>query len=129
MWTYACTAQVAIHWALLVSPEARNILFWKIFGMLGCYAVGFVFYASRAPERFRPGMFDFVAHSHQIWHLLVFAAVYIWYLNSVKCHELLATRGCQAFIADAPLLQISRQQGIENSLGLGALRGHLRGGG
>ncbi|KAM3214686.1 hypothetical protein ACQJBY_066928 [Aegilops geniculata] len=35
------------------------------------YATGAGFYVARVPERWRPGMFDCVGHSHQIFHVLV----------------------------------------------------------
>ncbi|XP_062232959.1 heptahelical transmembrane protein ADIPOR2-like [Phragmites australis] len=35
------------------------------------YAAGAGFYVSRVPERWRPGKFDCVGHSHQIFHALV----------------------------------------------------------
>ncbi|KAL5200262.1 hypothetical protein ABZP36_021465 [Zizania latifolia] len=37
------------------------------------YATGAGFYVARVPERWRPGMFDCVGHSHQIFHVLVLA--------------------------------------------------------
>ncbi|KAL1563510.1 heptahelical transmembrane protein 2-like isoform X1 [Salvia divinorum] len=43
-----------------------------VMGLL--YAVGAVFYVTRIPERWRPGAFDIVGHSHQIFHVLVVAA-------------------------------------------------------
>ncbi|KAL8502399.1 hypothetical protein ACS0TY_021521 [Phlomoides rotata] len=38
------------------------------------YGVGAVFYVTRIPERWRPGVFDVVGHSHQIFHVFVVAA-------------------------------------------------------
>ncbi|KAL6629960.1 hypothetical protein ACP70R_029725 [Stipagrostis hirtigluma subsp. patula] len=35
------------------------------------YATGAWFYVSRVPEKWRPGVFDVVGHSHQIFHVLV----------------------------------------------------------
>ncbi|OEL14075.1 Heptahelical transmembrane protein 2 [Dichanthelium oligosanthes] len=35
------------------------------------YAAGAGFYVTRVPERWRPGKFDCVGHSHQIFHVLV----------------------------------------------------------
>ncbi|XP_074581908.1 heptahelical transmembrane protein ADIPOR2-like isoform X2 [Curcuma longa] len=39
--------------------------------MAVAYASGAMVYASRIPERWRPGEFDLVGHSHQIFHVLV----------------------------------------------------------
>ncbi|XP_055822959.1 heptahelical transmembrane protein 2 [Solanum dulcamara] len=38
------------------------------------YAIGAVFYMTRFPERCKPGAFDLVGHSHQIFHVFVVAA-------------------------------------------------------
>ena len=50
---------------------------------VGCYALGFVFFATRAPERFAPGLFDIVAQSHQFWHLLVLSGA-LEYLHALR---------------------------------------------
>ena len=42
--------------------------------------LGFIFYALQLPEKRWPGRFDLVAHSHQIWHVLVFTGAYLFYL-------------------------------------------------
>ncbi|XP_073289601.1 heptahelical transmembrane protein 3 [Primulina huaijiensis] len=38
------------------------------------YGLGAVFYVTRIPERWKPGAFDIVGHSHQIFHVFVVAA-------------------------------------------------------
>uniref|UniRef100_A0A0D9WSQ5 Uncharacterized protein n=1 Tax=Leersia perrieri TaxID=77586 RepID=A0A0D9WSQ5_9ORYZ len=43
------------------------------------YATGAGFYVARVPERWRPGMFDCVGHSHQIFHVLVLAGALTHY--------------------------------------------------
>ena len=43
-----------------------------------CYGMGFVFFYFRIPECFAPGRFDTYLHSHQWWHVFVFAAAYVW---------------------------------------------------
>ncbi|KAF0696876.1 Aste57867_12395 [Aphanomyces stellatus] len=45
---------------------------------------GVVFYATKVPERWRPGVFDVVGSSHQWWHLCVVlaSAVYYWEIQS-----------------------------------------------
>ncbi|KAL8549995.1 hypothetical protein ACS0TY_008717 [Phlomoides rotata] len=37
------------------------------------YGVGAVFYVTRIPERWRPGVFDVIGHNHQIFHVFVVA--------------------------------------------------------
>ena len=48
--------------------------------MYCCYGAGVVIYALRIPERWMPGKFDLIGHSHQLFHLLVIAGAYIQYL-------------------------------------------------
>lgn len=43
------------------------------------YAAGAGFYVARVPERWRPGAFDCVGHSHQIFHVLVLAGALTHY--------------------------------------------------
>ncbi|CAI9761032.1 unnamed protein product [Fraxinus pennsylvanica] len=59
-----------LHWD---HPQILVALGYEIaMGLL--YAVGAVFYVTRIPERWKPGTFDIVGHSHQIFHVLVVAA-------------------------------------------------------
>jgi adiponectin receptor len=51
-----------------------------------CYVVGAVLYLTRFPEKYFPGKFDFVFSSHQLWHLLVFAAAVIHYHGLVRLY-------------------------------------------
>lgn len=68
-----------------VVPAAHAVfIYWGhpyIFVALGyeilmgaLYAAGVGFYISRVPEKWRPGMFDIIGHSHQIFHVFVVAA-------------------------------------------------------
>lgn len=55
------------------SPQVPVALGYEVvMGLL--YAAGSGFYISRIPERWRPGAFDIVGHSHQIFHVFVVAA-------------------------------------------------------
>jgi len=49
--------------------------------MAGTYCLGGVIYSLRVPERFAPGRFDVWCHSHQLFHVAVVAAAYIWYTH------------------------------------------------
>lgn len=61
---------VILHWD---HPQILVALGYEIaMGLL--YAIGAVFYVTRIPERWKPGTFDIVGHSHQIFHVLVVAA-------------------------------------------------------
>ncbi|KAI2411364.1 hypothetical protein LOY90_002187, partial [Ophidiomyces ophidiicola] len=56
-----------------LSEVRRQGLSWLLLqGSL--YILGAVIYAARVPERLRPGKFDIVGHSHQIFHVLVVMA-------------------------------------------------------
>ncbi|KAF0914241.1 hypothetical protein E2562_027807 [Oryza meyeriana var. granulata] len=44
------------------------------------YGLGVAVYAARVPERWFPGRFDLVGHSHQLFHVLVIAGAYAHYL-------------------------------------------------
>ncbi|CAN6216110.1 unnamed protein product [Urochloa humidicola] len=58
---------LSIHWA---HRECHLALALElVMGIV--YAAGAGFYVSRVPERWRPGKFDCVGHSHQIFHVLV----------------------------------------------------------
>ncbi|KAI3446706.1 hypothetical protein Pfo_003371 [Paulownia fortunei] len=64
------THAVILHWA---HPQIRGSLGYEIaMGLL--YGAGAVFYVTRIPERWKPGAFDIVGHSHQIFHIFVVAA-------------------------------------------------------
>ncbi|KAI4910662.1 hypothetical protein J4E90_006917 [Alternaria incomplexa] len=44
---------------------------------LSLYAAGTLIFATRPPERFAPGKFDLFGSSHQIFHLLILAAMWV----------------------------------------------------
>ena len=56
--------------------------------MASSYIVGVFIYISRVPERFYPGKFDFIGHSHNIWHLFVLAAAFFHYVGSLEVYHL-----------------------------------------
>eukprot|EP00268_Persea_americana_P013301 TRINITY_DN15792_c0_g1_i2.p1 TRINITY_DN15792_c0_g1~~TRINITY_DN15792_c0_g1_i2.p1 ORF type:complete len:420 (-),score=47.55 TRINITY_DN15792_c0_g1_i2:374-1633(-) len=43
------------------------------------YGIGALVYATRIPERWKPGRFDIAGHSHQLFHVLVVAGAYTHY--------------------------------------------------
>ncbi|KAF3937602.1 hypothetical protein ABW19_dt0202644 [Dactylella cylindrospora] len=47
-----------------------------IFKSLGVYLAGATVYACQIPEKWRPGMFDFIGGSHNLWHLAVVGGVW-----------------------------------------------------
>ncbi|KAJ3675598.1 hypothetical protein LUZ60_004640 [Juncus effusus] len=48
------------------------------------YGLGVTIYAARIPERWFPGRFDVVGHSHQLFHLFVIAGAYTHYLSGLE---------------------------------------------
>ncbi|KAL6603733.1 hypothetical protein ACP70R_044094 [Stipagrostis hirtigluma subsp. patula] len=70
----------ALHalWLNWAHPECHLALALEL-AMGVIYAAGAAFYVSRVPERWRPGKFDCVGHSHQIFHVLVLAGALTHY--------------------------------------------------
>ncbi|KAJ9186844.1 hypothetical protein P3X46_002373 [Hevea brasiliensis] len=59
-------------------PEALQTTGYEILmGIL--YGLGALIYATRIPERWKPGKFDIAGHSHQLFHILVVAGAYTHY--------------------------------------------------
>ncbi|ORX88625.1 putative hemolysin-III channel protein Izh2 [Basidiobolus meristosporus CBS 931.73] len=60
----------------------------KWFGSMGLtYVCGALIYASRVPERWFPGKFDYIGHSHQIFHVCVVIAAVFHYIGVVKAYR------------------------------------------
>lgn len=85
----------AIHAAILNwSNPRRNLVIAYEASMALSYLIGAGFYVSRVPERWKPGWFDLVGHSHQIFHIFVVlgalahygaALVFMEYRDRVGC--------------------------------------------
>jgi len=56
-------------------------IIWRLALMGITYISGALIYVAKAPERYRPGKFDFHLNSHVIWHLFVLIAALIHYQN------------------------------------------------
>lgn len=70
------------------------------------YLGGAAIYACRVPERWYPGRFDIVGHSHQLWHTAVVLAAYVHYRAVLVLLEWRdASGGCAApdLIGQGPL--------------------------
>ncbi|XP_050237983.1 heptahelical transmembrane protein 4-like isoform X2 [Mercurialis annua] len=59
------------------------------------YGLGALFYATRIPERWKPGKFDIAGQSHQIFHVLVVAAAYTHYQAGLVYLRWRDLHGCQ----------------------------------
>jgi len=64
--------------------------------MGACYLTGAFIYIAQIPERWAPGMFDYIGHSHQLWHLSIFVAVMFHYGGLIHMYEWRMTRVCTA---------------------------------
>ena len=60
------------------------------------YAAGAGFYVTRVPERWSPGKFDCVGHSHQIFHALVIAGALAHYGAAIVFLKARDEMGCPA---------------------------------
>ncbi|XP_038975455.1 heptahelical transmembrane protein 4-like isoform X2 [Phoenix dactylifera] len=58
------------------------------------YGLGVVIYAARIPERWKPGRFDIVGHSHQLFHVFVIAGAYTHYLAGLVYLKWRDIEGC-----------------------------------
>ncbi|KAJ0973671.1 hypothetical protein J5N97_015636 [Dioscorea zingiberensis] len=74
-------------------PEAvLSVWYELLMGMF--YGLGVIVYAARVPERWIPGRFDLVGHSHQLFHLLVLAGAYTHYLAGLVYLRWRDVHGC-----------------------------------
>lgn len=61
----------------------------KILADAGADIVGAIFYAEAFPEAFfRPGRFDIVGASHQLFHLAILFAAFSHYIAITKAHRI-----------------------------------------
>ncbi|KAE9609745.1 hypothetical protein Lalb_Chr07g0179311 [Lupinus albus] len=58
------------------------------------YLIGTLFYVTRIPERWKPGWFDIVGHSHQIFHVLVVVGALTHYAATLKMLNWRDSLGC-----------------------------------
>jgi adiponectin receptor len=90
---------VPITHAMIIHAGTQEVhLAMQLDGLMGLiYIGGAAIYATRVPERFKPGAFDMAFHSHQLFHVCVVIAAVIHYKAS---HGLLrwrdATGGCMS---------------------------------
>lgn len=84
---------VIVNWT---EPQ-RNVTLAYESVMALSYLTGTVFYVSRIPERWKPGMFDLAGHSHQIFHVFVImgalahygaALIFLEYRGRVGCERI-----------------------------------------
>jgi adiponectin receptor len=74
----ASTGAIIIgHLALVRGAVETFSWLLPVFKSLACYVAGVIIYGNQFPEKFWPGKFDHIGHSHQFWHLFVCGG--IWY--------------------------------------------------
>jgi adiponectin receptor len=65
--------------------------------MMGAsYLIGVGIYIARVPERFFPGKFDFIGHSHNIWHIFVVTAAIFHYFACLEVYHTRQQMKCPA---------------------------------
>jgi channel protein (hemolysin III family) len=67
-----------------------------LLAMLGLYALGTVIYTTQFPERYFPHRFDLYLSSHQLWHLIVFAAALLHFFATVAHYHWRTDHPCPA---------------------------------
>eukprot|EP00184_Porphyridium_aerugineum_P006582 CAMPEP_0184699832 /NCGR_PEP_ID=MMETSP0313-20130426/5941_1 /TAXON_ID=2792 /ORGANISM="Porphyridium aerugineum, Strain SAG 1380-2" /LENGTH=456 /DNA_ID=CAMNT_0027158961 /DNA_START=364 /DNA_END=1734 /DNA_ORIENTATION=+ len=55
--------------------------------MYAIYALGFIIFGLRLPERWIPGKVNLWGHSHQLWHICVTAASSVWLVALLQFYE------------------------------------------
>lgn len=84
-----------------------SVMFPRIMIMYGICGVAFLFYITKLPERFIPGLVDIVGHSHQWWHLLIFLALLFWHHTGVTFALFRLSTGCETPPNEDELRQIA----------------------
>ncbi|KAK4153388.1 hemolysin-III related-domain-containing protein [Chaetomidium leptoderma] len=82
------------------SPGATLEFYTPIIKSLFVYFIGALVYASKVPERWCPGMFDYVGGSHNLWHIAVLGGILFHYtaMQAFFSHAfILAKDGCTAY--------------------------------
>eukprot|EP00741_Cyanophora_paradoxa_P002709 tig00000622_g2629.t1 len=74
------------HMAARATPEELPFMAYRPLKTYAYYAAGVVFYATKLPERVRPGgLFDYAFNSHQLWHCAIAAGALNFQRGVVEC--------------------------------------------
>lgn len=105
---------------LLMIYGTKNTLFIEassgVLQMCVICLTGLLFYATKIPERFSPGKFDVMLHSHQFWHSFILVATVLHWNNMNKirstfrvhpCYGMSKEFGVDVLFEDSPLLHHS----------------------
>lgn len=86
--------------SLTRSPATVFEFYTPIGKSLLVYFLGALVYASKVPERWCPGMFDYVGGSHNLWHIAVLGGILFHYtaMQQFFSHAFrLASHGCTTY--------------------------------
>ncbi|BBN18145.1 adiponectin receptor [Marchantia polymorpha subsp. ruderalis] len=86
-----CIHKLLLHWG---EPAAQTTFYLEL-TMGGLYGLGAVIYATRVPERWKPGHFDIAGHSHQLFHILVVAGALTHYRAGLLYLKWRDAQGCE----------------------------------
>lgn len=73
--------------------QAYEALYMEV-QMFLIYAMAGLVYATRIPERWKPGAFDIIGNSHQLFHVLVVWAAYVHYQGGLIYLKWRDVKGC-----------------------------------
>eukprot|EP01126_Amoeba_proteus_P005677 TRINITY_DN1193_c0_g1_i1.p1 TRINITY_DN1193_c0_g1~~TRINITY_DN1193_c0_g1_i1.p1 ORF type:complete len:163 (+),score=11.68 TRINITY_DN1193_c0_g1_i1:505-993(+) len=81
--------------------KLENEPFWFILKIVittyAWYVLGIIFYVTRIPEYFSPGVFNIFGSSHQWWHLFVLIAQYTLFIGSMSLMNYRLENTCKTF--------------------------------
>jgi len=97
----------AAHWFIAMKPmqltNSEYSLFAGLTAMLLLYGIGLVFWVFKLPERFYPGFFDLIGHSHNIWHVFIVLAAVTWWVFMNMMWSRSSTATCPSIVHSSPL--------------------------
>jgi adiponectin receptor len=83
-----------IHMFVGLPTNEQTVPLYKgMFLMLVTYCVGMVIYIFKIPERWYPGHFDLLLHSHQLWHFFVLGAAVVHYFTCIGAFQMWRVTG------------------------------------
>lgn len=93
-----------VHGTIIHGYENMAQFYAPLIPSLGSYIVGVILYSFRWPERWAPGKFDIVGHSHQLWHVAIVLAIYLHFEAVLSFHENRHAYSCAAGFTPSPTL-------------------------
>ncbi|XP_050070597.1 progestin and adipoQ receptor family member 3 [Anopheles maculipalpis] len=86
-----------LHWYFVMGGTESTMV--KIFiprvaVMYALSGFAFLIYVAKIPERWCIGWFDCIGHSHNLWHLIVLAALCYWHNSGLDFANFLIENGC-----------------------------------